>query len=288
MDKNTVSLIGILENTILFILKLIVGVLSRSTSIIAEALHSATDIISSIMTYIGIRISKKPVDEKHPYGYYKYEVLFGFFIALFIFVAGIYIIYEAILNILTPHEINVDSLALGIMVFSALVNAGMASWKISTGKKQNSFSLVADGAHDKIDVITSLAVLVGLVLTRWVWVYADSVVAILVGLYILKEAIELGKEATDNLLDVSADKDKEKKIEEVASSENLEIAQLKTQKRGSVFTANISISLPRNMNLDQATKITDDFRKKLFDSIPDLSYATISIEGSADQSSYYK
>ncbi|MFW6449615.1 MAG: cation diffusion facilitator family transporter [Nanoarchaeota archaeon] len=288
MNKDQVSIAGLIENTLLFIFKLVVGLLTRSTSILAEALHSGTDVISSGITYVGIRISRKPVDKQHPYGHYKYEVLFGFFISLFIFGAGAYIIYEAIMNLFNPGQVEVNALALGVMAFSAIVNAGMAYWKIKVGKKENSLALVADGAHDKIDVFTSLSVLVGLVLTKWVWIYADSVVAILVGLYILKESIGLGKEATDNLLDVSAGEEKENKIQKVAKDMGLELTELKTQKRGSVFTANLTVSLPKNFDVEKATKTTEDFRQKLFNNIPELSYATISIEGSDTQTSYYK
>lgn len=288
MNKNAVSIAGLIENIFLFVFKLVVGLITRSTSILAEAIHSGTDIISSAITYIGIRISKKPVDKEHPYGHYKYEVLFGFFISLFIFGAGAYIIYEAVTNLFDPGDVQVNILSMGVMVFSAVVNAGMAYWKIKVGKRENSLALVADGAHDKIDVFTSIGVLIGLVLTRWVWVYADSVVAILVGLYILKEAIELGKEATDNLLDVSAGEDKESRIKEIADSMNLELTELKTQKRGSVFTANMAVALPNNMDVEKATAETENLRKRLFDEFSDLNYAKISIEGSGKQTSYYK
>ncbi|MGM5482299.1 MAG: cation diffusion facilitator family transporter [Nanobdellota archaeon] len=288
MNKDTVSIAGLIENIFLFIFKLIVGILSKSTSILAEAAHSGTDIVSSAITYIGIKISKKPVDEQHPYGHHKYEVLFGFFISLFIFAAGAYIIYQAIINLINPVEVTVNALAMGVMVFSAIVNAGMSTWKIKTGKRENSLALVADGAHDKIDVFTSLGVLLGLVLTKWVWIYADSVVAILVGLYILKESIELGKEATDNLLDVSAGKEKEKKIRTIAKNNNIKLSELKTQKKGSIFTADISIKLPEDINVKKATDITEEFRQKLFNAFSDLNYAKISIEGTGTQTNYYK
>lgn len=288
MNKDQVSIAGLVENIFLFVFKLVVGLLSKSTAILAEAVHSGSDIISSGITYAGIRISRKPVDKDHPYGHYKYEVLFGFFIAMFIFAAGAYIIYEAFMNIQSPGNVKVNALSMGVMIFSAVVNTFMAAWKIKVGKRENSVALVADGAHDKIDVFTSLSVLAGLVLTRWVWVYADSVVAILVGIYILKEAVELGKEATDNLLDVSAGEEKENAIREIAKKENLELTELKTQKRGSVFTANISVALPKNMDVKQATKKTEQLRQKLFSELSDLSYATIAIEGSDTQTSYYR
>jgi len=102
------------------------------------------------------------------------------------------------------------------MIFSALINEIMARLKIHFGKKENSMALLSDGFHSRIDVFTSLAVFAGLFLTEY-WIYADSILAFLVGLYIIKESFSLGREAVDSLLDVSASPEIEEKIKLIAN-----------------------------------------------------------------------
>ncbi len=285
--KEKVAIISILANVILAGGKIIVGVFSGSAAILAEGIHSFMDIFSSAIGYIGIKISRKPEDQKHPYGHYKFEVLAGFFITLILFGTGVGIIYEAYQNFLNPPLIKISVLAFGIMIFSALVNEIMARLKISYGKKENSISLLSDGFHSRVDVYASLVVLVGLFLTKY-WIYIDSVLALFVGLYIIKESFSLGKEAVDSLLDVSAGKGIEEKIKTIAKIQNIEIASLKTQKKGSAITANLEIELPSNLNVEEATKISNSLREKLIKEIETLQYVAIQITSHEVETGFYK
>jgi len=201
--KEKIAVISILTNIVLAGGKVTIGIFSNSAAVLAEGIHSFMDIFSSTIGYIGIKISKKPEDQKHPYGHYKFEVLAGFFITLILFGTGAGIIYEAYQKFLNPSLIEMPVLAFGVMIFSVLINEIMARLKIHFGKKENSMALLSDGFHSRVDVFTSLAVFAGLFLTKY-WIYTDSILAVLVGLYIIKESFSLGKEAVDSLLDVSA------------------------------------------------------------------------------------
>ena len=285
-NKDQVSLLAIAANVFLFLIKLIVGLLSRSYGILADAINSGSDIIASTINYVGIKVAKKPVDAKHPYGYHKYEVLFGFFVTLIIFGSALYIVFEGVRGLIVGNVVTVNALSLGVMIVSAGINEVMARLKIGVGKRDNSIGLIADGVHSRIDVLSSAGVLVGLVVTPF-WQPADSVVAILVGLYILKESIELGKETTTNLLDVSADAQSEQAVKDIVRKEGFEIGNLKTQKRGSSFTANLGIRLPGDMPVKKASDMLESLRNKLLNDIESLSYITISIEGeSVSQSAF--
>jgi cation diffusion facilitator family transporter len=285
--KEKVALISILANVILAGGKIVVGVFSSSAAVLAEGVHSFMDIFSSAVGYIGIKIAKKPEDKKHPYGHYKFEVLAGIFITLILFATGIGIVYEAYQKFLNPALIKIPVLAFGVMIFSVLVNEIMARLKIHFGKKENSIALLSDGFHSRIDVFASLAVFVGLFLTKY-WIYADSILAFLIGLYIIKESFSLGKEAADSLLDVSAGSEIEEKIEKIAKSQNIEISSLKTQKKGSVITANLEIKLPSNLSVEEATKTSDNLREKLIKTIENLSYVAIQIKSHEISTGFYK
>ena len=285
--KEKIAIISVLANVILTGGKTVVGVFSGSTAILAEGVHSLMDIFSSAISYIGIRISKKPSDQKHPYGHYKFEVLGGTIITIILFATGVGIIYEAYRGFLSPEKVKISYLAFGIMIFSAAVNEIMARLKIHYGKKENSISLLSDGFHSRVDVYASLAVFAGLFLTKY-WIYTDSLLAFLIGAYIIKKSFSLGKEAVDSLLDVSAGEEIEEKIKTIAKMQNIEISSLKTQKKGSAITANLEIKLPSNLRVEEATKISNSLREKLIKAIKSLQYVAIQITSHEVETGFYK
>jgi len=285
--KEKVAIISILANIVLAGSKIAVGAFSNSAAILAEGLHSFMDIFSSGVSYIGIKISKKPSDKKHPYGHYKFEVLSGVIITIIVFVTGIGIIYEAYKNFLNPEEIIISYLTFGVMIFSSVVNEIMARLKIYYGKKEGSVSLLSDGIHSRVDVYASIAVLAGLFFVRY-WIYADALLALLIGVYIIKESFSLGIEAVDSLLDVSAGEKIEEKIKTIIKEQNIEMSSLKTQKKGSATTANLVIKLQSNLSVEEATQISDRLREKLMEKIKSLQYVSIQIESHEVSTGFYK
>ncbi len=285
--KQKVALIAILANILLAGVKISVGFISNSVAILAAGIDSLVDIFSSFIGYLGIKISGKPADEKHPYGHHKFEVLAGVIITLIVLAAGIGIIYDAYQNFLEPSQINLSYLAFGVMLFSAIVNEIMARLKIHYGKKEGSVSLLSDGMHSRLDVYSSLAILIGLFLTKY-WIYADALLALLIGLYVIKGAFSIGKDAVGSLLDVSADPEIENQIKEIAKQQNIEINSLKTQKKGSAVTANLEIKLANDLSVEQATKISKDLRKKLIQEIESLQYVAIQITSHEIETGFYK
>ncbi|MBN2198130.1 cation transporter [Candidatus Wolfebacteria bacterium] len=285
--KEKVAITSIFVNFFLAAGKLAVGFVSGSSAIFAEGLHSGTDILSSAISFVGIKIAKKPEDEKHPYGYYKFEVLAGVLITLILFLSGLFIVGEAIRELINPSPTDIGYLALGVMLISAIVNEIMARLKIYYGKKENSVSLLSDGFHSRIDVYISLGILGGLFLTGY-WIYADAVLALFIGLYIVKESFSLGKEAMDSLLDVSAGKEIEEKIKEIAKKQNIEVLSLKTQKKGLAITANFGIKLSSGLSVEEAVKISNNLRDVLINEIDVLQYVAIEIISHETQTGFYK
>jgi len=285
--KEKIAKISILANVILAGGKITVGIFSNSASVLAEGIHSLTDVFSSLISFFGIKISKKPADKKHPYGHFKFEVLAGFLITLILFGTSLGIIFEAYQKFKNPSLIKIPILALSVMIFSAIVNEIMSRLKIHFGKKENSVALISDGVHSRVDVFASLVVFVGLILNKY-WIFTDSVLAFLIALYIIKESFSIGKEAIDSLLDVSAPPEVEEKIKEIAKSQGIEISDLKTQKKGSVFTANLEINLPKNLNVDEATKISENLRERLMKEIKNLVYVAIQIKSHDVETGFYK
>jgi cation diffusion facilitator family transporter len=286
MEKK-ISLIGLFVNLVLGIAKIAIGIFAKSSSILADGLHSGVDVISSGISFAGIRASKKPVDKEHPYGHYKAEVIGGLFITVILFFTALFIIYGAVVSFSSPSVPIVSFISAGVMLLSAVVNEAMARIKIRYGKKYDSLSLISDGTHSRVDVYTSVAVLAGLFLSGY-FIYADSLLALLIGIYILFQSFVLGKKATDSLLDVSAGEEVEQKIRDIAKEHNMHVSSMRTQKRGSMKTANLEVEVPSKLSVEEATRITSNLREELMKGIENLEYVAVQIKSHDVSTSYFK
>lgn len=287
MEKEKVSIIAIIVNFVLSVSKIAIGLISRSSAVIADGVHSGMDIISSAISYAGIKAAKKPVDKEHPYGHYKMEVVAGLIITFFLLGTSLWIIYEAITGFFSVKEPLITPLTLGVVVFSIIMNEIMAQVKIKIGKKEESMALIADGQHSRADVLSSVGVFIGLFLTRY-WVHFDSILALSIGGYILIQSISLGKKTTDSLLDVSAGDEVENKIKDVVEKENIKLSTIKTQKLGSAVFAELKIDLDPKLKVEEASTITKKLEGKIQQEVPSVKYVVIQIESHKIKEELYK
>ena len=262
--KVKIARLSIFSNSLLIIMKFLVGILSGSVSIMSEAIHSSMDLVAAIIAFFSVRVSDNPPDERHPYGHGKFENLSGVLEALLILVAAGWIVYEA-MHKMTGQE-PVESIGLGslVMFISAGVNIFVSRKLYKVAKETDSVALEADALHLKTDVYTSLGVGIGLIL---IWItkihILDPIIAILVALIILKEAYELLSKAFSPLLDSAWKK------EDVASLENslLELGvhyhELKTRRAGSYLFIDFHLEMPSDMPLEQVHDYCDYIEEEL-------------------------
>ena len=276
-EKEKISIIAVIANLVLALSKIIIGIISKSSAVIAEGVHSGMDIISSAISFAGIKAAKKPVDKEHPYGHYKMEVIAGLIITIILLATSLWIIYEAIASFYVVKELLITPLTLGVMAFSAVVNEIMARMKIKAGKEHESMALIADGQHSRIDVLASVGVLIGLFLTKY-WVHLDAVIALLIGIYILIESVSLGKKTTDSLLDVSAGEEIENKIKDIVKKEKIKLSGLKTQRSGAAIFAELKIMLDPKLKVEQASAITKRLQENIQKELPSVKYVVVQIE----------
>lgn len=285
--QDAISALSVAVNAALAGGKIAVGALSQSAAVMAEGIHSLMDLVSSSIGYIGIRISRKPEDAKHPYGHYKFEVLAGFIITLILCGTGARLVYGAYRGLLRPRAIALPVLAYWVMAISAVVNEIMARLKIHYGTREDSIALLSDGVHSRIDVWTSAAVFVGIWVSRY-WIHADGLLALLIGVYIIQRSFLLGKGAVDSLLDASAGQEIEEKIRSIARGEHIALDSLKTQKRGVAVTANLEIDLPNTLTVEEATAISEALRKRLMSAIRRLSHVAIQIRSHEVETGFFR
>lgn len=270
-----VAALSILSNTTLIILKLIAGIISGSVSIISEAIHSSMDLVAAIIAFFSVRVSTKPADKEHPYGHGKIENVSGVIEGVLIFVAAFLIIEEAIKKLIHPTKIEDTLIAVGVMLFSAVVNTLVSRQLYKVAKEEDSIALEADALHLKTDVYTSLGVGVGLLLLKLTGIYLlDPIVALLVALLIIKESWELCNNAFHPLLDKRLADEEEDRIKGVLAKYQAEIIdyhQLRTRKAGSTRHIDFHLTVYEDLSVreshDLCERIEDDIEAVLKNSI---------------------
>lgn len=257
LNPKAVSILSTVINIFLSAGKIPAGVFGGSVALVASGIDSTMDIISSIITYIGLKVSEKPADSKHPYGHYKYEAIASYTIVMILLVSALWIIYESVSQIFRGgSEDTYSKVALVVIIASIIITELLARLKFYIGNKNSSLSLVADAQHSRADVLSQVAVLAGLFLSRY-FVYADSIIAVGVGLYIIYSAIELAKESIESLVDV-ADEKLEEDIGKWAKENNYQFENIKTRKIGSQTFAEITMAFAKNCKADEiAAKIKE-------------------------------
>ncbi|MCX5780444.1 MAG: cation diffusion facilitator family transporter [Firmicutes bacterium] len=269
--KVKMASLSVASNTTLIILKVFAGIASGSVSIISEAIHSGMDLIASMIALYSVSVSHHPADEEHPYGHGKIENISGVVEGLLIFIAAFLIIKEAVLKIQHPTELNETWVAIGVMVFSAVVNSIISAMLYRTARAEDSVALEADALHLKTDVYTSLGVAGGLLLIKMTGItILDPIVAILVALLIIKEAWALSSHAFHPLLDASLSPEEKAKTQTVLERYNAEMIdyhKLRNRKSGSVRYIDFHITVPQDLTVGLAhelsRKITVDLEQVL-------------------------
>jgi cation diffusion facilitator family transporter len=210
-QKNRVAMLSVSSNSFLVVFKLAVGVVIGSVSVISEAIHSGMDLIAAVIALVAVRISGRSPDEDHAFGHGKVEDISAAVEALLIFAAAAWIIYEAVMKLLSPHPIEKIGWGVLVMLISAVANLVVSQRLFRVGKKTESAALIADGWHLRTDVYTSVGVMVGLGIilageqifpgVNLYWI--DPVAAIMVALLILRAALRLTIHAISDLMDTS-------------------------------------------------------------------------------------
>eukprot|EP00833_Pecoramyces_ruminatium_P001266 jgi/Orpsp1_1/1175298/evm.model.c7180000053333.1 len=203
------SIIGILANIFLVVVKAIIGVLAHSVSIISDAINNLTDSLSSVITIIGTKLAGKKPDKKHPYGHGRIEYLIGLIIGLIILVAGVMAIYESVKAIIEKPVVEYNIVSLVIIALAVLVKLFIGLYSLKVGKSVNSEPLKASGKDALFDVLLSTATVVGII-TSLLWDDIEGYIGIVIGLFILRAALEvlhdgfsllIGERASEEIID---------------------------------------------------------------------------------------
>jgi len=269
--KVQVALLSVLSNATLITMKIIAGILSGSVSIISEAIHSGMDLMASLIALFSVKVSSNPADDEHPYGHGKVENVSGVIEGLLIFIAAFLIIKEAVLKIMHPTELMETSLAIIVMILSAIANIVVSKIIYKVAKQEDSIALEADALHLKTDVYTSFGVALGLLLIKLTGIaILDPIAAILVACLILKEAWNLVIHAFGPLLDTTLSGDEIDKIKEVLmkyKQEVYDVHNLRTRKSGSIRVIDFHLLIDKNITIAASHDLCERIEKELEETI---------------------
>lgn len=201
------SIVGIILNVLLFVLKFLIAVFSKSVSIIGDAFNNLSDASSSIITLIGFKMSSKPADKEHPYGHQRIEYICAFIISAIILFIGVELGVSSIEKIIKPNKIKFSNIMLIVLFITILVKLWMWLFYKKTGKKINSLSLKASSKDSLNDVIATSVVAFGLIVSKIFNINLDGYLGVLVSVYILINGIGIIKETINNLIGGTPDKE---------------------------------------------------------------------------------
>ncbi|MGB7545062.1 MAG: cation diffusion facilitator family transporter [Methanothrix sp.] len=266
--KSSVALLSVASNTILVLLKLTVGIIIGSVSVISEAIHSSVDLLAALIALFAVRTSGKPADAEHPFGHGKVENISGTVEALLIFLAASWIIFEAVKKLKDPEPLEEVGWGVAVMMVSSAANILVSKALFKVGKETDSVALQADAWHLRTDVYTSAGVMAGLAI---IWIgrivlpgtdlnWVDPVAAIGVALLIIKAAYQLTVESARDLLDVSLPKDEEACIRKRIAAFAPTIRgfhRLCTRKSGSHRFVEFHMIVDPSMTIDESHRIAD-------------------------------
>lgn len=259
------GLVSILGNVLLAGAKFWAGIATGSTALMADAWHTLSDSLSSLILMAGILISRKPPDEEHPYGHGRAELLASLAIGFLLLVVAINFTAEGIAKIKNQELIIYSTLAKIVTLLSVLLKEGMAQYSMYVYRKTGFTSVKADGWHHRSDALSSLVILAGIYLSAYLW-WMDSLLTFLVAILIIFTAIEIMKSAINPLMGTKPDQQLVTRVEKLAR-ETIDLPanvhHIHIHHYGDHTEITFHIKLPGEMSLEQAHEQADKLEKAI-------------------------
>ena len=279
---NRVSLVTIIGNVVLSVIKLLAGIIAHSSAMISDAVHSASDVFSTFVVIIGIKLASKKPDKEHPYGHERMECVAAIVLAMVLFITGLGIGLEAVKNIIHGNygDLQVPGvLALIAAIVSIVSKEAMYWYTRYYAKKIDSSALMADAWHHRSDAFSSIGALIGIGASRLGYPVMDSIASLVIFVFIVKAAFDIFKDAIDKMVDHSCDEETEKQIYEcVMKNENvLGIDLLQTRVFGNKIYVDVEIQADASYTLQKAHDIAEAVHDDIEKSFPKVKHIMVHV-----------
>ncbi len=276
-EKKRAALLSVGSAVLLVSLKTFLVLRTGSLGVLSEALHSSLDLVAAIITFLSVRVSDQPADERHPYGHGKFENFSAFVETALLLMTALYIIYEAFDRLFFHHvHIQPSITAILVLLVALAIDITRSRKLTAIAKKYASEALEADALHFSTDVWSTMVVIAGIGLVwageiynlPWL-IYADAISGLAVAAVILWVGAHLGKRTLDALLDVAPEGLQENIARAVASMEGvLDVDRIRVRRAGNRHFVDATVSVARTASLEQVHALSDAIEKRIGEIVP--------------------
>jgi cation diffusion facilitator family transporter len=277
-----VSLVSIIGNIALSLFKLAAGILAHSGAMVSDAIHSSSDVVSSIIVIIGVRLSGKESDKEHPYGHERLECVAAIALSTLLFITGLAIGASAVKSIISGSWESLavpGMLALVAAIVSIVSKEAMFWYTKINAMRIDSSALMADAWHHRSDALSSIGALVGIAGARMGYPVADAIASLVICLFIVKAAYDIFTDAIDKMVDHSCDQEVEQKLREciLADEGVLGIDLLHTRVFGNKIYVDLEIGADGSQSLNEAHAIAERVHDAIEADFPKVKHIMVHV-----------
>jgi cation diffusion facilitator family transporter len=269
-----VTWVGLFVNLVLAAIKFAAGIFGRSQALVADAIHSLTDLTTDIAVLAGSHYWSRPPDENHPYGHRRLETLVTVFIGVVLIAAGIGIGWKAISTLHQKHTAPPGWIAVVAAFASIVCKESLYRWTATAGRRIRSPALAANAWHHRTDAFSSLPVLIAVAGARIfpAWSFLDHVGAAVVSIFILHASIKIIWPSIGELIDVGAPMETQKRIREIAlrNKDVLQVHDIRTRFISTSVLVDLHIVVEGSISVREGHHIADDVRDRITEEIPEV------------------
>lgn len=277
-----ISITTIISNFSLAVVKFLAGILSNSGAMVSDAIHTASDVATTIIAMIGVSLGNVEEDENHRYGHERIECIASLILSFVLLITGFEIGISGARILINNEFESLETpgiLALIVACISIVSKEIMYQYTIRGAKKIKSDALKADAWHHRSDSLSSIGALIGIILSRMGYKFGDPLASIIIAVLICKVAIEIFVEATNKLVDKSCDEEQIKQIEKIVLKQKgvLGIDDIKTRIFGSKIYVDIEISADGKKTLEETHKIAELVHEKVEKEFSDIKHIMVHV-----------
>jgi cation diffusion facilitator family transporter len=279
-ESRKISLISLLSNTLLAVLKIFIGIFASSTALIADGFHSLSDMASTIIVLISIKFSTTPADKNHPYGHEKAEALGTNILAVILILTAIFLGRDALLSLWQGDIKEPGLAALAVAFISIIVKEILYRYTIKIGKRINSKALIADAHHHRSDAFSSIAALFGIVGARLGFSFLDPLAGVVVALLILKVAYDILKSTSYELMDGRPAREKVDEITKIAAkiSGVIDVYDLKLRSYGPNYIVDLKIVVQDQLSVVEGHNIACQVESQIIEQQADVKDVMVHVD----------
>ncbi len=278
-----VSRNSIFVNVFLAVAKLIAGVISHSSAMVSDAVHSASDVFSTVVVMIGVKIANRESDDNHPYGHERLESVASLLLAVLLAVTGIGIGYQGVRTIIAgtegSHIVIPTALPLAAAVISILIKEGMYWYTIRAAVSINSGALKADAWHHRSDAMSSIGSFIGILGAKIGYPILDPIASVVICVFILKAAFDISRDAVGKMTDEACDDKMVEAVKGVVKRQQgvIRLDDIKTRMFGNKAYVDIEISVDGDMNLREAHRIAERVHEQVEKNFPSVKHCMVHV-----------